>query len=88
MTTVINTRMDIPTMRDIVNRNTPISHVVIKISTEEKWLPQVLTDLDFFKSNSEVKRNRPDLWRELIPGKQFFDLPWAHVVIEFNEAVR
>jgi hypothetical protein len=87
MTRIINTSLDVPTLRDIVKRNGPISHVIIKISTEEKWLPQILTNLNFFSSNSEVKKNRKDLWRE-INGDCFIEFPWALVLITFNETMR
>ena len=31
------------------------------IYTEERHLPKILSEIGFFKSNSEVRRNRPDL---------------------------
>lgn len=37
----------------------------IDLFTDERFLPKILVMLDFFKSNSEVKRNRPDLFIEL-----------------------
>ena len=33
--------------------------------TRERFLPQILKDIGFVKSTSEIKRNRPDLWVEL-----------------------
>ena len=32
---------------------------------EEIFLPKILRKYGFFKSTSQVKKNRPDLWREL-----------------------
>lgn len=33
--------------------------------TEETFLPKILVEIGFFKSNSEVRKNRPDLVMEL-----------------------
>jgi hypothetical protein len=33
--------------------------------TEERFLPKILVSIGIFKSNSEVKRNRPDLFKSL-----------------------
>jgi len=33
--------------------------------TSERYLPKLLVDIGFFKSNSEVRKNRPDLVKEL-----------------------
>lgn len=38
---------------------------VIDLFTEERFLPKILVEIGFFKSNGEVRRNRPDLVREL-----------------------
>jgi hypothetical protein len=35
------------------------------IFTEERFLPKILVDLKIFRSNSEVRKNRPDLMIEL-----------------------
>ena len=32
---------------------------------EEIFIPKLLKKYGFFKSTSQVKKNRPDLWREL-----------------------
>lgn len=37
----------------------------IDLFTDERFLPNILVRLGFFKSNSEVKKNRPDLFIEL-----------------------
>lgn len=50
------------------------------IFTEERFLPKILVDLGVFKSNSDVRRNRPELFVqldkpdfiELKIGKKFF----------------
>lgn len=37
----------------------------IHLFTEERFLPNILVEIGFFKSNSEVRKNRPDLFMEL-----------------------
>jgi hypothetical protein len=73
---------DVATWRDIVKNNAAISSVAFEIRTSERWLPHVLSNLGFFPSNSEVKKNRPDLWRE-IDRDTIVELSWATLRIEF-----
>jgi len=35
------------------------------ITDEEKFLPKLLVKYGFFKSTSQLRKNRPDLWRTL-----------------------
>jgi hypothetical protein len=70
--------------RDIVKNNAPISAAIFVVHTNEKWLPQVLTDCGFFPSNSEVKRNRKDLWREVASGREKITLSWAEITVCFH----
>ena len=35
--------------------------------TDKVWLPAILVEAGFFVSNSQVKKNRPDLWITLNP---------------------
>jgi len=63
--------------RDMMDKNVVIGlPVVYKISdlyceesidlyTEERFLPKILVQIGFFRSNSEVRKNRPDLVVEL-----------------------
>lgn len=37
----------------------------IDLYTEERFLPKILVQIGFFRSNSEVRKNRPDLVVEL-----------------------
>lgn len=37
----------------------------IHLYTNERFLPNILTEIGFFKSNSDVRKNRPDLFTEL-----------------------
>ncbi|MFW6029731.1 MAG: hypothetical protein ACOCRO_05700 [Halanaerobiales bacterium] len=37
------------------------------VKDEELFLPKLLKNYGFFKSTSEVRKNRPDLWKELKP---------------------
>lgn len=36
----------------------------VTIRTDENFLPRILVELGWFPSTSEVKRNRPDLFKE------------------------
>jgi|LSQX01.2.fsa_nt_gb hypothetical protein len=36
----------------------------ITIRTDERFLPRILVELGWFPSTSEVKRNRPELFKE------------------------
>jgi hypothetical protein len=49
-----------------VNQFTHRMHIIVL--THKRWLPAVLAEAGFFKSNGEVKKNRKDLWRELPEG--------------------
>lgn len=37
----------------------------INLFTDERFLPKILVEIGFFKSNSEVRKNRPDLFISL-----------------------
>lgn len=66
--------------RDVVRNNARIHHIVFRIQSDENWLPHILTEAGFFPSGSELKRNRPDLWRD----RERFDvvnLQWAQIEI-------
>lgn len=67
--------------RGVVANNARINHVVFELETDETWLPTVMRDAEFFPSNNEVKKNRPDLWRDLVPGETV-KLAWAKITIE------
>ena len=44
--------------------------------TEERFLPAILVNIGIAKSNSEVKRNRPELFKKL-DKLDFFELKWG-----------
>lgn len=50
-------------------RNNRLGSIAFTVATTRSWLPHALTDLGFFKSGSEVKRNRADLWRDIEDGE-------------------
>jgi len=81
-TTISPSFCDVPTWRDVVNRNDEIEAALFEVETSEVFLPQVLSDLGFFASNNQVKKNRPDLWRE-IEDDVTLELAWAHIRIRF-----
>ena len=37
----------------------------VSVKTNEIFLPKILKEFNIFSSTSQVKKNRPDLWREL-----------------------
>jgi hypothetical protein len=71
---------DVRTARDIVKNNSTCNFVTFLIRTDETWLPLILSQMGFFDSNGEVKRNRSDLWRDLVPG-EIVELSWADIKI-------
>lgn len=77
-TKVIQPKFDIDTARDIVKNNSRVIGVNVVLHTSEKWLPLILSQAGFFPSNGEVKRNRPDLWREVSHG-EVVSLKWAEI---------
>ena len=48
----------------------------VTLLTEERFLPLILVEAGIVKSTSEVRRNRPDLWREL-NELDFFQVKWG-----------
>ena len=42
-----------------------ITQSEITITDEERFLPKLLVKYGFFKFNSQLRKNRPDLWRTL-----------------------
>ncbi len=58
--------MDIKTIRQTIKNNDV--DCTLRLKTDKKFLPHALVDHGFFDSTSEVRRNRPDLWKE-IDGK-------------------
>lgn len=67
--------------RQIKRNNRGIkSKIDFEIWTTETWLPLILSQAGFFPSNGEVKKNRPDCWRDLVPGETV-ELGWASVLI-------
>jgi hypothetical protein len=79
-TTVISPPWDLSISRNIVRNNAPIRRVKCIVHTNEKWLPKVLVGASFFPSNSEVKRQKPEFWREL-KCSETIELSWAEIFI-------
>ena len=71
---------DVDTWRDVVRNNEGIHHVEMIVRSGESWLPKVLVDAGFFSSGSQVKKNRPDLWRDREPFDHV-SLQWAQVEV-------
>lgn len=45
--------------------NNKIPDGEVNVFEEETFLPKILVKHGFFKSTSQLRKNRPDLWREL-----------------------
>lgn len=58
--------MDIKLIRQILANNPSLSYRG-SVTEGDKFIPRMLVKLGVFPSTSEVKRNRPDLWREKLP---------------------
>lgn len=44
--------------------------------TNERFLPRILVETDIAKSTTEVRKNRPDLWKELT-DVDFMRVKWG-----------
>jgi len=51
--------------KQIIKNNERLHHVEVLISTDKMFLPHVLVEEGFFPSTGQVKKNRPDLWRDV-----------------------
>lgn len=60
---------DVNLWRDVSRRNQAVGRIGFLVATTRTWLPQALTDIGFFPSNNEVKKNRSDLWRDVVDGE-------------------
>ena len=77
---------DPDTWRDWVKRNSAIKGVNIIIHTNETWMPLVLSQTGFFVSNGQVKKNRPDLWRDVEHGEEIVINNWAFIRVLHHDA--
>lgn len=78
------TKPGVETWRGVVKSN-PGTRAQLNMQTDKTWLPHALVEAGFFKSGGEVKRNRPDLWRDVTPV-DFFETDWADVdVVRWTE---
>lgn len=57
--------MNVVVGKPIVKTSEIFQDEEIELITEERFLPKILVQLGIFKSNGEVKRNRPELFKEL-----------------------
>ena len=48
------------------------------VVTDETWLPTVLVQMGFFPSGNMVKKNQPELWRD-IKDDEVVKLSWAQI---------
>jgi hypothetical protein len=77
---------DVKGWHTVVKNNRPIVCIDFVLHTNEKWLPLILSQAGFFPSNGEVKRNRSDLWRDVVHGETI-ELKWARICIVKHPSV-
>lgn len=80
-TQITSPKFGIDICRAIVKNNQGIDFIIVDVITSNKWLPQILTDIGLFPSNGQVKKNRPDLWRELSTERTSVEFPWCQLNI-------
>lgn len=80
MASIIIQGFDPATGRDIVKNNSSIKCLHFIVHTNIHWLPEVLAELGFFPSGNQVKKNRPDLWRDVVHG-EIVKLKWVEVLV-------
>lgn len=74
--------LEVEDWRQIVKNNRRISFITFVLWTNETWLPLILSQAGFFPSNGEVKKNRPDFWRDVNPdGEEIAIGKWANIRI-------
>jgi hypothetical protein len=67
--------------RQVQKVNRSVKKIPFTFVTDATWLPQFLTEAGFFVSNGEVKRNKPEFWRDIVPG-EIITISWAIIRIE------
>lgn len=85
-TCILTPSFNLDIARNIVRNNSLVIRVDFVLHTSETWLPLVLSQAGFFPSNGEVKRSRPDLWRDVIHGETI-KLKWANIRIVKHSSV-
>lgn len=73
--------MNAPLIRQIVKNNAAISHAELDLwMFYHDWLPHALVRVGIFPSTSELKRNRPDLWRKAVQG-EIITFNWIRLTV-------
>lgn len=72
--------LDVATWHSIVNNNDDIKEAFFIVESDEEWLSTILSEVGFFPSNSQVRKNRPDLWRAR-EEYETVSLKWATIVV-------
>lgn len=83
MATVIS-RPDFLSINDwrrVVKNNSEIHGIDFLLVTDQTWLPRIMAEAGFFESGSQCKKNRPDLWRDLVDGEWFSFGGWCRIRI-------
>lgn len=72
--------LEIEDWRDVVKNNGEVRSIEFVLVTDETWLPLILVQAGFFTSNSEVKKNRSDLWRDAV-HQEWIKMKWCKIHI-------
>lgn len=70
--TSIGEEMALPDRMSLFRRimqNNGISHMNLEVETTEVFLPRVLVVLGLFPSANQVRKNKPDYFRDVVPGE-------------------
>jgi hypothetical protein len=52
-----------------IMKNNGVSKMSLEVETEETFLARTLVDLGLFPSTSQVKKNKPRLFRNMVDGE-------------------
>ena len=74
------TPMNTKLIRQILQNNPSLSYNG-QVTECDKFIPHLLVGLGMFPSTSEVRRNRPDLWREKAPYPELVTIGRIHLTI-------
>lgn len=79
--------LEVEDWRDIQRNNRSVGAIPFSLITSETWLPLILSQAGFFKSNGEVKKNRPEFWRDVVDGETITIGKWARIKVTHAEAL-
>jgi hypothetical protein len=79
-TRVFPTFLSVDDWRAVVKNNADIGRIHFDLRSARTWIPHILVDAGFFKSGSQIRKNRPDLMRDR-EEYDVVDLDWAEIEV-------